>query len=130
MHQLIQPDGVAAQRSGVAFGARDLEQLADEGIEAVGLLLDAIEGEIGIFAGTREFDGDAEAGQRRAQFVGDIEQQAALGGEQGLDAAGHAVEGAGQFAELVRRVASGAGAEIAAAEAFHGLLQFAHGPVR
>ena len=62
--------------------------------------------------------------------MGNIEQQAALGGEQGLDAVGHAVEGAGKPAEFVAADALGAGGELAAAETLHGLLEFATGRVR
>ena len=81
---------------------------------------------IGIVAGARQFDGDTQPRQRRAEFVGDVQQQAAFGGEQGFDAVGHAVEGAGELAEFVAADAFGAGGEIAAAEAFHGLLEFAN----
>ncbi len=79
-----------------------------------------------VFAGARQFHGHAQPRQRRAQLVRDIEQQAALGGQQGFDAAGHAVEGAGQLAQFVAARGIDARGEIAAAEAFHGLLQRAH----
>ena len=117
---------MVVQRCGVSLGARHLKQLADQGIEAVGFLLDTVERAIRIVAGAGQFDGDTKPGQRRTEFVGDVQQQAAFGGEQGFDAVGHSVEGAGELAEFVAADALGAGGEIAAAEAFDGLLEFAN----
>ena len=127
LDELVEPDRVAAQGVGVAFGARDLQQLADQSVEAIGFLLNAVERGFGIVAGACEFDGDAEARQGRPQFVGDIQKQAAFGGEQRFQAVGHAVEGAGELAELVAAHTFSARRKIAAAEALHGLLQAAHG---
>jgi hypothetical protein len=79
LHELVETDGIVAEGAGIAFGARHLEQLADQRVEAVGLLLNTIEGGFGIVAGARQFDGDAKAGEGRAEFVGDIEEQAAFG---------------------------------------------------
>src|ERR1035437_2076761 len=116
--EFVEADRVAAQGGGVAFGAGDFQKLADEGVEAVGLLLNAVECGIQIVAGASQLHGNAQAGERRAELVRDIEEQAALGGKKGLDAAGHAVEGAGPVAQLIAAGGSGARGEIAAAEAF------------
>ncbi len=56
----------------------------------------------------------------------DVQQQAPFGGQQRFNPVGHAVERARQLAQLVAAHALGAGGEIAAAEALHRLLQFAH----
>ena len=77
-------------------------------------------------AGARQFHRHAQARQRRTQLVRNIEQQAALGGQQRLDAAGHAVEGARELAQLVAAGGIDARGESPCAEALHGLLQLAH----
>jgi hypothetical protein len=128
LHQLVEAHRIAVQRGGVALRARHLQQLADQGVEAVRFLLYAVERDVGIVAGAGQFDGDTEAGERGAEFVGDVEQQPAFGGEQRFDAVGHAVEGAGELAQFVAPYALRARAEIAPAEAFHRLLQFADRP--
>ncbi len=117
--QFVQPQAFAAAGGGVAFGARDLNQAADQVGEPRDLFLHARDGGIAIFRGAREFGGEAEAGQRRAEFVGDILQQAALGGEQRADAFGHAVEGAADFADFILARGVDAHGEIARAEAVH-----------
>ena len=60
--------------------------MADQRVEPVGFLLNAIERGFGIVARARQFDGDAKAGERRTEFVGNIEQQAAqrLAKEEGM----------------------------------------------
>ncbi len=126
LHQLVQAHGIAPQRIGIAFGARDLQQLADQRIQAVRFLLDPVQGGVGIFAGAGQFHRHSEPGQRGTQLVRNIQQQAALGRQQRLDAVGHAVEGAGQLAQFVAARRAGARRKIAAAEPLHGLLQLAH----
>ncbi len=101
-HKFVEADGVAAQRSRVALGARHLQELADQRVQPVGFLLDAVERRFGVVAGARQLHGHAQARQRRAQFVRNIEQQAALGGQQSFDALGHAVEGARQICPVRR----------------------------
>ena len=80
-----------------------------------------------VLARARQLHGHAQAGQRRAQLVRNIEQQAALGRQQGFDAARHAIEGAGKLTEFVAARGSHAGGQVAGTEPFHCLLQRAHG---
>ena len=55
----------------------------------------------GVVAGARQVDGDIEARQGGAEFVGNVLQQPALGRQQGLDPFGHLVERPREFADLV-----------------------------
>ena len=123
---MVQAHRIAAERGGVALGACHLKELADQGVEAAGFLLYAVERGIGIVAGACQLDGHAEAGQRRTEFVGDVQQEPAFGRQQGFDAVGHPVESAGELAQFVAAHALGPGAEIAAAKPFHGPLEFAN----
>ena len=79
-----------------------------------------------ILAGSRQFDGHSQARQRRPQLVRDIEQQAALGSQQGLDALRHLIEGARELSDSSRAELR-ARREIAVAEAFHGLCKLRNG---
>ena len=54
-----------------------------------------------------------------AEFVGDVLEEAAFGGEEGLEAVGHLVEGTGEVAHFVAAIGMGARAEIAVAEGDH-----------
>ena len=110
----------------VSLGPRDLKQLADQGIEPVGFLLDTVECAIRIVAGAGQFDGDTQPRQRRTKFVRNVQQQAAFGSEQGFEPVGHSVEGTGELAEFVAADAPGAGGQVAPAKAFDGLLKFAN----
>ncbi len=125
--QIVEAEEIAVLGGGVAFGASDFEEASDELVEAAGLAFDAIEGGGGVLVGAGEFDGDAQAGEGAAKFVGDVEEETALGGEQGFDAPGHAVEGAGELAEFVVAFRGDAGGEVAAAEAVDGALELADG---
>ncbi|OMP13374.1 hypothetical protein COLO4_01806, partial [Corchorus olitorius] len=81
----------------------EYEDLADQGLQAV-----AFAGQarpvgftllrLGTF-GQRQ--GDTQAGQGRAQFMGNVAQQLALATDQALQARAHAVEVVGQHAEFV-----------------------------
>ena len=88
---------------GIAFGAGDLQEFGDESGEALDLFLDAVEGGVAVGSGAGEFDGELEASERGAEFMGDVLQEAALGSEEGLDALGHNVERLGEFAEFILR---------------------------
>ena len=127
LHQLVQAQRVAAQRRGIAFGARHLEQLAHQRVEPVGFLLNAVQRGVEVVARARQLHRHAQARQRRAQLVRNVQQQPALGGQQGLDAVRHAVEGARQLAQFVAAGRSHARRKVAAPEPFHRLLQLAHG---
>ena len=78
---------LAPQRIRAAFGARDLQQTADQRIEPLGFLVDAVEMRLAILPGPRQLHGHPQARQRRAQLMGDIQQQPALGVHQRLDEA-------------------------------------------
>ena len=78
-----------------------MNQAADEVGQPGDLLLHARDGGVAIFGGAGELGGEAEARKRRAEFVGDVLQQAALRGEEGADPFGHAVEGAADFADFI-----------------------------
>ena len=125
--EFVEPEAFAAAGGGVAFGARDLNQAADEVGEPRDFLLHARDGGVAIVGGAGEFGGEAEARQRRAEFVGDVLQQAALGGEQRADALGHAVEGAADFADFILAGGVDAHGEIAGAEAIHHAGEAAQG---
>ena len=99
--ELIEAEAFAGVGGGVAFGAGDLYEAADQVGEARDFFVHARDGGVAVVGSAGEFGGEAEAGQRRAKFVGDVLQQAALGGKQGADALRHAVEGAADFADFI-----------------------------
>ena len=73
---------------------RQFQDLADH------LIIQAVEvGLHGVedveFATAEELEGDADAGEGGAEFVGDVGEHLALGGEKEFDAFGHGVEGGG-----------------------------------
>ena len=123
--QLIQAQILEDGGLRVALGAGHLQQFAHQRVEAVGFLLDAIQRGLAVFARAGQLDGDGQPGQRGAQFVGNVEQQAALGVEQGLDAVGHLIEGARELAHLVAALGFQAGREIAPTEALDCFLEAA-----
>jgi hypothetical protein len=78
------------------------EQLADQLVHPAGLALDALDA--GLEARrvlAHQADRGLQAGQGRAQLVGDVVEQAALGADELLQLLGHAVEVAAQVGDLV-----------------------------
>jgi hypothetical protein len=107
------------------FQAREGQQFADQFIHAHAFAFDAFERR-GQFVGllVRQANGGLQARQRRAQFVRDVVQQAALAVDQVAQLSGHAVEVAAKIAKFVaapglagkarRQVAGRGGVESAA----------------
>lgn len=124
--------GALFHQSFATFQASETEQAADEAVQAFGFEFDAIESRngLGIGVATGEAQGDSQARQRGAQFVGDIADQAALRGHEGFDLFGHVVEIAAEVGDFVFALGGGAihaGAEIAGGEAVGSRAQLADG---
>lgn len=124
--QFIQPDlpGIVL---GGAVDAAQAQQLADQCIQPMGLPLDPVQGRgcggTGLLPG--QFQGNAEAGQGRAQFVGNIPQQPLVTFDQGLDPFGHTVEIDGEGADVIPAadLLPNPGGEIASGKALGGSPQ-------
>ena len=90
----------------VGIDAGQYQNFADQRFQAVAFAGQA-RPELFPFFGAGAFgqgQGDAQAGQWRAQFVGHVPQQLALAADQALQARAHAVEVSGQHAELIAPV--------------------------
>jgi hypothetical protein len=120
---LVQIEMFHAARRGVALHARHFHQRAHQIRQPLDLFRDAGRGGVTVRGGLGQLRREAEARQRRTQFVRDVLQQAPLGGEQRLDALGHLIECARHIADLVAPAQARARREIAAAEALHGVRQ-------
>ena len=119
--QRVQIDERLARRTSASLQARQRQQVADQFIEALGFAADPCQRRrcdcAGVAAG--QFQGDVQPRQRRAQFMRNIAQQALLGRQQGFDLAGHAIEVAAEFADLIvppRQTVADACGEIAGGE--------------
>ena len=88
---------------------RKREQLTDELVEISGFAIDSIQMVIQLGVLTRfgctvlasQFERNAEAGQRRAEFVGDIAQEETLRTDERFEALSHVVEVVGEALEFI-----------------------------
>ena len=105
-----------ALAGGAALDEVDFHDVGDERGDAVDVALDAVEGGLAVGRGAGQLDGELEARERRAEFVGDVAEQAALADDQLLQAVGHLIEGAAELPDLVLAPGLDADGEIALAE--------------
>jgi len=120
--------GEGLGRDAACFEAGEEKELLDEVTELVGLAFDADEGAAWPFCevSAQEGEGEMHAGEGRAELVGDVGDEAALGGHEELDLRGHGVEVVGERAELVATTKvqwARAGVEFPCGEAARGGLQ-------
>ena len=109
----------------VGVDPRQYQNLADQGFEAITFQGQARPELFPCFGGGpfRQGQGDPQAGQGRAQFVGDIAQQLSLAADQALQARAHAIEVGGQHAKLIASVGQARQAVLLV----RGLPQIMHG---
>ena len=117
-NDIVQPQGLGSSCGRIAFRARHLDQRPHEFGEPIDFFLQTIGGTLAIGRGTRKFDRQSKAGQRGTQLVGNVLQQAPLCRQERLNAIGHAVERAGEMADLVAPADMDPGGEIAPAKFF------------
>src|SRR5215472_16663813 len=99
--EIVDTNALCDKTSGIAFGASDLNQFSDKRVEAIGFALDPVERNGRIAAGAGEFDGDAEARERRTKLVSDVLKEPALRFDEQFDALSHLVDGAGKLAQFI-----------------------------
>src|SRR5258708_5467138 len=88
-------------RGWVAFKTSHLKQSADETSQTIDLLTQPGRRGVAVLGRPGELGGEAEPRQRRPQLVGNVLQQAPLGGEQRLNPFRHLIEGPSQVSNLV-----------------------------
>ena len=113
------------------FQPRDGQQPLDELVQTLGFEFDAVERALGIGGRTLpgQPQGHAEPRQGRAEFMGNIFQQARLRLHQAFNALGHAVEIAHQFGQFITPVphgGAGAGAQVTRRQPLRRLPQARH----
>ncbi|GEM_PF-2786511 len=126
VRQFGQVELFAPRQGGRGFEPRERQQFADKFIHAHALALDALErGADPVRLLVRQPHRGLQPRQRRAQFVRDVVQQAALAVHQGGQACAHAVEVASQVAQLVPGAARAGEArgQVAARSRFEGAAQ-------
>lgn len=103
MEQVAEIDRRSFDDFGFAFETREGQQLTDEFVEPLSLAADPVQRLLRVRAGSLagQLEGDALASERRAQFVRDVLEQIALGGDERGDSFGHVIEVAGQLAQFV-----------------------------
>ena len=109
----------------IALGASHLDQFAHQTRQPVAFMLNAVQRPVAILARPRQFHRKPQPVERRTQLVRNILQQPALGGQQGLHAARHVVEGPRRIADLVLPVEARPHIEIPGAKAHHTFPQLA-----
>ena len=114
------------------FEAREAEQASNEAVQAASFEFDAVEATdgFGIGAEAGEAKRDGQAGERRAQFVGDVCDEPALGGDERFDLLGHVIEFPAKVGELVATIGSAAAdasAQMPCGEAMSGRSNMTNG---
>jgi hypothetical protein len=86
-----------------AFEARQREQLSNHLVDAFGLAPDAVQvrARLRVATTASQFEGDAEARERRAQLVRDVAEQSSLRRHERFDARRHRVKVAPHVCQLV-----------------------------
>ena len=115
------PKVFSAAQGGIAFDDGDFDDVGDERSNAIDVALDAVERGVGVGGSAGELDRELEAGERGAELVGDVAEEAALADDEAFEAFGHLVEGAAELADFVGAAGADAGSEIALAEARDGI---------
>jgi hypothetical protein len=86
-----------------ALEAGKPQKFGDELVEALGFPLDANKGgeTLGACGTLRDAEGDAEAGQGRAEFVRNVTDQTLASGDESFELFGHVIEVLAEFAEFI-----------------------------
>lgn len=101
--ELVERDGLEGGGVLASFHGREAKKLANELIELASFTLDASEMNVELGGGVvvRELEGDAETGEWRTQFVGNVAEKKFLCTDERLEPFGHVVEVVDEALEFV-----------------------------